>query len=274
MHNPKACAAAFLGAVLAGWTSGADASDLPRSSLTLFDEARQRPVPVELYLPADGAGCTSTQPCPVAILGSGYGISNGSYSFLADALGANGFLTVAVQHELPSDPPLATSGDLFAGRIPNWERGADNLRFVMQTLEQFHPGFDWSRPVLIGHSNGGDIATWFVQASPSFAGRLVTLDNRRVPLPRGSSSPRMLSVRASDLQADEGVLPDPDELEVAGSCVVWVNGARHNDMHDGGPEELKAAIANAVVPFLRGERCESLLPAAVAPPAPDRRGSP
>ena len=77
-----------------------------------------------------------------------------------------------------------------------------------------------------------------------------------VPLPRGASSPRALSVRASDFAADPGVLPTADELAAAGGCVVTIRGARHNDMHDGGPAALRNAIAAHIVRFLEHGTCD------------------
>lgn len=239
-------------------------ADPPHSSAVLFDAARQRPVPVQLHMPSDASRCTPVRRCPVAVISSGYGISSSSYSFISSALTGLGYLAVAVQHELPSDPPLATHGDLFAGRTPAWQRGAENLRFVLDAMRRSHPGFDWERPVLIGHSNGGDISAWLVHESPLFAGTLVTLDSRRVPLPRGASAPRVLSIRASDFPADAGVLPSAEELEISGGCVVEIAGARHNEMHDGGPGWLKAAIVDGIVRFLEAER---------AAPDHDRGGS-
>ena len=246
---------AFIGA-LAGCVSTQPPESSRQSTLTLFDAARQRPIPVELYLPARAPGCTSLHPCPVAIISAGYGIDNKSYSFISSALNRLGYLAVAVQHELSSDPPLATHGDLFTGRTPNWQRGAENLRFVRTSMRLSHPGFNWEHPVLIGHSNGGDISAWLVRETPTFAGSVVTLDNRRVPLPRGYS-PRVLSIRASDFQADVGVLPTDEELDSTGSCVVRIPNARHNDMQDGGPVVLKHTISRYIVNFLGGGTCKS-----------------
>lgn len=230
-----------------------------QSSLILFDVSRQRPIQVEIYLPARASRCTSAHPCPVALISAGYGISHKSYAFIASSLNQLGCLAVAVQQELPSDPPLATDVDLFAARTPNWQRGAENLRFVLKSMRESHPGFNWRQPVLIGHSNGGDISAWLVRESPMFAGILVTLDNRRVPLPRASST-RVLSIRASDFQADAGVLPTGEELKASGACIVKISDARHNDMHDGGPIGLKHTITRYIVKFLDSGICNAALP--------------
>lgn len=246
---------------LAICTAGCASTQMPesphQSSLALYDTARQRSVPVELVMPIRASRCTSTDPCPVAIISSGYGISSTGYTFISSALGELGYLAVAVQHELASDPPLATQGNLFAGRTPNWQRGAENLRFVRNVMRRSHPAFDWEKPVLVGHSNGGDISAWLARESPMFASSLITLDSRRVPLPRGPSSPRVLSIRASDFQPDAGVLPSAEELEASESCVVKISNARHNDMHDGGPAELRNTIVDYMVNFLGKGICKN-----------------
>jgi len=239
---------------LVGCVSTVGAKPADQFSLKLIDQERQRPIPVKLYFPQKPNSCTSASPCPVAIISAGYGVSHKNYSFIALLLRDRGYLAVTVQHELPTDPPLATTGDLFALRTPNWQRGAENLRFVRNTLEHTYSGFKWQHPVLIGHSNGGDISAWMARAYPSFASVVVTLDSRRVTLPRGIS-PRVLTIRASDFQADVGVLPNITEQIKFASCIVTIPGAKHNDMHDDGSSELKGKIADAIVAFLEENTC-------------------
>src|SRR5690606_15212549 len=103
-------------------------------SLTLTDTGRARDIPVQLYFPAAGPKCTRRRSCPVAILSPGYGLPHTGYSFLADMFASEGYLVVAVQHDLPSDPPLTGKGDLIKVRTPAWQRGAENLRFVKAQL--------------------------------------------------------------------------------------------------------------------------------------------
>lgn len=74
---------------------------------------------------------------------------------------------------------------------------------------------------------------------------LVTLDNRRSPLPRDKAI-RVLSIRASDTMADPGVLPSE------GACIVKIDGSRHNDMSDAGSAQLKQTITQALELFLAG----------------------
>lgn len=234
------------------------ASPIPRSisetSLMLYDGTRQRSIPVEVYYPASAHHCLTARACRVAFLSPGYGGSHKAYTFIAHALNRLGYLVVGIQHQLPSDPPLATEGNLFERRSPVWEQGAANLRFVHGELIRSYPEFDWKHVVLIGHSNGGDIAAWMLREPPTWAAALVTLDHRRVPLPRDSAR-RMLSIRAGDLAADTGVLPSPEEQRDSGACIVTLAQARHNDMHDEGSVRLKQDIARIVVSFLQDDSC-------------------
>jgi hypothetical protein len=60
----------------------------------------------------------------------------------------------------------------------------------------------------------------------------------------------MLSLRASDTGADPGVLPTPEEQARLEACILPLDNARHNDMFDGGPAELRMRIVDAVLAFL------------------------
>lgn len=215
--------------------------------LDLLDSTRDRRVPVALYFPA--RACTAADPCRVALLSPGYGLAHTDYTFLAAELSRTGYLVVAIQHVLPTDPPLARTGALFDARLPLWQQGADTLRFVRETLQPRYPGYDWLRLVLIGHSHGGDISALALTQAPELAGTLITLDHRRYPLPRNPSL-RVLSVRGSDFEADPGVLPSQEERASLNACIDRIEGARHDDMHDGGPEWLKNEISVRVGRFL------------------------
>ena len=148
-----------------------------------------------------------------------------------------GYLVVCIEHELASDAPA-------------WRRGADSIRFVRTTLSASYLGFDWQRLVLFGHSMGGDVSTWLLRDSAPFISAIVTLDHRRVALPR-TSAIRVLSIRASDFEADARVLPSREEQAQFGACIVRLERARHNDMFDGGSAELKGRIAQIITSFLR-----------------------
>ena len=221
--------------------------------LTLQDQARQRAIPIELSLPA--APCTKA-PCPVALLSGGYGNGYKEYRFLVEELNRAGWLVVSVDHQLPTDAKLDRNEDVGPQLKTMRRRGVANLRFVQDSLSKSHPGYDWRHVTLIGHSLGGDISAERASEGDPTITRVVTLDNRRGALPR-TAAVKVLSIRASDTQADPGVLPDAQEQKQYGTCIVKPPGARHNDMYDGGGAELKAAIAKVTQAFLVKGVCEA-----------------
>lgn len=240
---------ALMGSCATGPVNGG----IAREPVELLDHARQRPVPVALYLPGQHRRCTPAKPCPIVFLSPGYGLRHTDYSFIADALAKAGYLVIAIQHDLPSDPALSQTGDLIAARTPMWKRGADNLRFVRDSLSGKYPGYDWSHLILVGHSNGGDISALALRETPTLATSLITFDNRRYPLPRDPAI-KVLSIRGSDFEADPGVLPSADER--GDICITRIAKARHDDMNDQGPDWLKAEIDRLVLQFLRDDICE------------------
>jgi len=238
-----------LGALALSTCMSAGASAAP-ATMTLLDEARARPVPVALYFP--DAACTPARPCPVALLSPGYGNSHLEYSFLAERLARHGYLVASIGHEAPGDPKMDPQGDLPRQRAEMAQRGAATIRFVHRVLAGTHPGYDWRHAVLVGHSLGGDSSAVLASLDPAGIAALVTLDNRRAALPR-SSAIRVLSLRAADTGADPGVLPDAPERRRYRACILDLEGARHNDMFDGGPALLKERIAGAVERFLKDD---------------------
>lgn len=232
----------------------AGGEQLQSEAMVLTDTVRGRDVAVQLYFPIGDHGCVESRSCPVAFLSPGYGLPHTSYSFLAEVLSARGYLSVAIQHDLPTDPPLTGKGNLVEVRTPAWQRGAANLRFVKDELSKIYPNYDWSALALVGHSNGGDISAYLLGNTPHFAQQLVTLDHRRVPLPRDPSL-QVLTIRGSDFEADPGVLLSETEKASSGTCIVEIAGSRHNDMHDAGPSQLKAQISAVLRRFLVDRGC-------------------
>ncbi len=220
---------------------------------SITDSSRNRVIPIKKYFPKDTSRCKTKTPCSVALLSAGYGVSHEKYTFIADYLTQQGYLVVAVRHELPNDPPLSVSGNLYETRAENWQRGADTLSFVQRTLKSAMPNYNFDQVMLIGHSNGGDISSWLINHGATFATQLVTLDHRRVPLPRDKNI-QVLSIRASDYPADPGVLYQANELDKS-HCVVKVDNAKHNDMSDYGPAWLTTAIIEQLEKFIDNQGC-------------------
>ena len=221
----------------------------------IYDETRDRNIPIEITAPQTATSCTKVSKCPVALLSAGYGVSHLKYTFLAQQLNELGYLVVAIGHELPNDPPLSTSGNLFETRSENWRRGAQTLEVVKSMLSKRLAHYDFDNLLLIGHSNGGDISAWLANENKPYVKSLITLDHRRVPLPRNTEL-KVLSIRASDFPADQGVLPLASEQ--SNTCIVKIPDSRHNDISDDGPDWLKDKINLLVRDYLLAQSCSAL----------------
>jgi pimeloyl-ACP methyl ester carboxylesterase len=230
-------------ALLAGCAAVPPAAPAPRR-IDLVDAARQRLVPLLLY------GRPGPRR-PLAIVSHGYGGQPGEYSFIAEALAARGYVVAAIDHELPGDPPIASDGNLFERRMPNWQTGAQSIAFVIAELRARRLVDPQAPAVVIGHSNGGDMTMLLASEHPELARAAISLDSRRFPLPR-TRSPRICSIRSADQPADPGVLPNAEEARALGMQIAQVPGLIHNDMWDGATLEQRAAMLGLILRCLRG----------------------
>ena len=224
----------------------------------IHDESRSRAIPIEITFPNNIELCSTDSKCSVAFLSAGYGVSHLKYTFLSEELNQLGYLVIAIGHELPNDPALSITGNLYETRSENWSRGAKTLNFLQISLSERFKEYDFEKLLLIGHSNGGDISAWLGNEHKNYIQRIITLDHRRVPLPRHSNY-QILSIRASDFPADKDVLPTVVEQEKYGSCVVNIPNAKHNDISDFGPGWLKEKIRLLVNGHLSGLSCFELI---------------
>jgi pimeloyl-ACP methyl ester carboxylesterase len=188
---------------------------------------------------------------PVAILNHGNTVKFTEYSFLANVFAARGYMVVSIQHDLPTDAPLVTEvGELYVGRLPQYQRGIANIRFAVDALKKFQPNADYDRLTMVGHSNGGDISMYFAKMYPDQIKKVVTLDNLRVPFMTDGKF-KIISFRSKDpvFKPDPGVVPDEEICEKAGITIVRT-AFQHNDMRDTGPDEAKASIQGMIDKFL------------------------
>lgn len=213
----------------------------------LVDSSRHRLIPVVAYSAAP-AGQPLTER-KLALLNHGYGGQNTAYQFIARNLVAHGYYVVSIQQDLLTDTPMPLTGDIYQGRYPFWERGVQTLLFVRQAMYQRHPLFNHRHLLLVGHSNGGDIAMLFAQEHPMLVEKVISLDNRRVPLPR-RHQPQVLSLRSSDQVADPGVLPTPIEQAKLGTLIITLPATIHNDMWDGATALQKQEMNKWISAFL------------------------
>lgn len=229
----------------------AQALAIATDSLILFDQARNRSVPVALYLPKTPPKNTRQK---VVIFSHGYGENqpgaNKGYTYLTSALAAQGYFVASIQHELPTDSLLPMTGKPQITRRSNWERGAANILFVLNELKRLKPGLAYSHLILIGHSNGGDMTMLFAHKYPQFVDKAISLDNRRMALPR-TKHPKIYSLRADDDPADEGVLPTSEEQQRYGIKVVHLPNVKHGEMSSYGTEEQHQVINKHVLGFIK-----------------------
>lgn len=224
---------------------------LQRDTITLLDSTRSRSIPIALYR-LEGL---DDQPHKVVVISHGFNENlPGTYlrfSSLAEYLAVHGYAVVSIQHELPTDELLPMKGDLRVERRPNWERGVANIRFVLDAMKERYPQWDFEHVALVGHSNGGDMSMLFAELYPDRVQVAISLDNRRMPLPR-TSNPRIASLRAEDVAADAGVLPTPEEQQRFGIRVIDMPGFKHVDFNDRGTAGQRARMNAQVLELLEG----------------------
>jgi len=226
-------------------------------TLTFYDASRgNRPVAVDIAVRRDkemqaNAGMITL---PVAILSHANTVKFTQYSFLANLFAARGFISISIQHDLPTDPPMVTKvGELYVGRQPQYLRGVANIRFAVEEMKKVQPNADYDHLTVVGHSAGADISMYFAKLHPEQVKRVVTLDNLRVPFMTDGRF-KIFSFRSKDpvFKTDPGVIPPEEVREKAGITVVQTS-FQHNDMRDDGAEEAKASIAGKLDELLAGE---------------------
>ena len=159
-------------------------------------------------------------------------------------------MVISIQHELLTDELMPLEGKPQVVRRPFWERGADNILFVIRYAQaHFATVCNTKNIILIGHSNGGDMSALFPQKYPGIIHKVITLDNRRMALPR-TRKQKVYSLRSSDQPADEGVLPTEAEAKKCNIKILKLAATIHNDMDDGGTEAQQAEINGYIKQFL------------------------
>jgi pimeloyl-ACP methyl ester carboxylesterase len=216
------------------------------NTLTLLDESRQREIPIARYSP-------KIDNPKIVIFSHGYGENKGgdylAYSYLTEFIASKGFFVVSIQHELPTDSLIPKTGIPQIVRRPFWEVGADNILFIINELKKSNPSLDFKQITLIGHSNGADMTALFPQKYPGIVNKIITLDNRRMPLPR-SANPKVYSLRSSDQPADVEVLPTVEEQEIYGITILKLPNTSHNNMDNRANKKERKEIQNYVLNYL------------------------
>ena len=249
--------------------------------LNLFDESRDRSIPVEIYTKETLEDGPMVGKIPVVIINHGHGIKNTEYSFIANALAEKGYFVISIQHQLPNDPEPVRKNTIFETRKPGWECGVQNILFTLSTIMRMVEDLNFDDITLIGHSGGGDISMLFTSLHPELVSRVISLDSLRFPfsinmqvepinkidsngnvvdelgakpneagelqkkiLKAHRDKVHILTLRATDTEADEGVLPE------SGAAIITIKNAKHMDMCDRGSEEVKQEIMARISEFL------------------------
>src|SRR6476620_6506737 len=224
-------------------------------TLNLYDNARQRSVPVDLAVRWDYEMKANDGfwKLPVVIISNGNTVRNTEYAFLANVFAARGYLVASIQQDLPTDPPLVTKVGLpYVGRLAVYQKGEANILFVLDALKKLKPNADYAHLTLVGHSNGGDTAMYFAMRHPEQVSKVVTLDNLRVPFVLRDKL-RILSFRSKDphFTTDRGVLPTPEQAREDDISIIKTQ-FQHTWMSDRGPETAKERIQATLDRFLEG----------------------
>ena len=159
-------------------------------------------------------------------------------------------MVASIQHELTTDEIIPSGGDIQVVRKPFWDRGSDNISYVINNFKKRYPKLDFNKIILIGHSMGGDISVHFTKKYPELVHKLITLDQRRVAFPR-VSNPKIYSLRSSDQVADAGVLPTEDEQKKFGITIQKLPNTIHNDMDNTGKDVEKKEILDWILKFIK-----------------------
>jgi hypothetical protein len=247
-------------------------------TIMFTDHARDnRPVEVDVAVRRDKEMLAEADMIrlPVAVLSHGNTVKFTEYSFLANLFAARGYIVVSVQHDLPTDPPMVTKvGEIYVGRLPQYQRGVANIRFAVDQMRSVEPNADYDHLTLIGHSAGADISMLFARMYPDETKKVVTLDNLRVPFVTDGRF-KILSFRSKDPQfkTDPGVVPDAEICDKAGITVVNTS-FQHNDMRDTGPDAAKSSIDALLDKFLDKTDIDGTGPGDVNAPKPIQSGGP
>jgi pimeloyl-ACP methyl ester carboxylesterase len=231
------CAASLL------WTPAA-AATFPGTGVELFNAQARRRIPLRVY----HAGAQR----PLAVLLPGVGAQPGDYSFLANYLARRGFAVAEMQLELRGDPAIATSGNLAALRAPELRLGVNSLGYAIGQLKRLRYASGTRPSILVGHSNGGDVAMLYQTEHPGQVSMIFSLDNLRVPIPR-TSDPHICSLRSNDEVPDPEVLPD-DKQRVRFNIQVQQSRIHHDRMWNGATVTEKRVMLTALERCLKDRR--------------------
>ncbi len=210
------------------------------------DSLRNRIIPIEIYTPISKRHFNNR----LVILSAGYWCVNTGYSYISNHLCKKGYIVVSIQHELQTDTILPSGKDMYKLRLPNWKEGVKNIKAIIEYLKTEYPNLEYDKLNLIGHSNGGDISMLFATEFPEIVKTCISLDNRRMPIPR-TNKIKLMSIRADQYNADDGVIPSLSDLEKYNIKIVNLKNVGHNYLRDNATKESKEIILSEIDKILK-----------------------
>ena len=183
----------------------------------LFDKTRNRQVPILIYTPDKLSKNT-----PIVIFNPGYQeqkdltkpsniLAYKKWEYLAEYFVKKDYAFIIIQHDLPGDTDGLETLDpklpAVKARHHLWLRGEQSILFIINELKQKFHEFDFSKFIVAGHSNGGDIAKFFSNNHEEMVSHVIIFDGRRCPIKPGSKQ-RLLMFEATDTSTEIGVLPN------------------------------------------------------------------
>jgi predicted dienelactone hydrolase len=124
--------------------------------LSVSDQARDREVPIRVYLPPDNAGEPKRTPQPVVLFSHGLGGSRAGSPFLAKHWAARGYVAVFLQH--PGSDESVWKDQPLAKRMAAMRSAASGKNFLLRAQDV---------PAVLDQ-----LAKWNSQSGHEFAGRL------------------------------------------------------------------------------------------------------
>ena len=162
-----------------------DANRYTTETFDWIDSARNRIVPVRLYLPG---GSQANEKKPLVIFSHGIGGSRDGYSYLGRFFAANGYASLHVQH-VGSDRQLWRGNPFgLVARLSNAAKDTEaidrarDLSFALDQLSQHEISgqIDLARIVAAGHSYGANTAMLISGAAAESQGKIVSLRDKRI----------------------------------------------------------------------------------------------
>lgn len=180
----------FLTLVLLLSSSLVAAGDVRTIDQTWHDSARDRDVPVRIYLP-DSA--TTEKPAEIVLFSHGLGGSRAGYSYLGEAWSAHGYVAIMLQHP-GSDETVwkgqaggvaklkaAANADNYVARVKDVSFAIDYLTEISRKPEHELAGkINLDRIAMAGHSFGAHTTLAIAGQQAVIGNRTLSLADKRV----------------------------------------------------------------------------------------------